>query len=140
MAEYLTNEASFEPPEGWDDGSVNVLRPEGGRDDLKLVILRVPQKGASLDEFVAYQKKDLLQRTPWFTVLAEEERLVDGQRALALRATYKDAGVPLYQRRVTFAGGDKFVTLIVAGAASIEAECDALLERVAGSVRLRQRA
>jgi hypothetical protein len=139
MADYIINEATFEPPAGWTDGSVNVLRPADSKDEAKIVVLRSPQKGADLDAFVAYQKKDLLQRTPWFAVVSEGERTVAGGRALELRATYRDGGVELYQHRATFACGGVFVTLLVAAVARADKECDALFERVIGSVRFRER-
>jgi|HubBroStandDraft_2_1064218.scaffolds.fasta_scaffold996094_1 hypothetical protein len=139
MTDYITHEAGFSFPTGWEDGTINVLRPADGKDEAKIVVLRAPRKGADLDAFVAFQRKDLVQRTPWFEPLSEGERTVAGERGLELRARYRDSGVELYQHRVTFARGGVFITLLCAAAAKADKECDALFERVVASVRFRER-
>lgn len=137
MAGYIINEALIEPPEGWLDGSLNVLRPADNRQDLKLLVLRVPRGKEPLAAAVAQQVKVLAQRLAWFDLLSEEETMVAGKPAFRMRASFKDGAVQLYQHRVTFEAHGKLVSVVVAGASEATPECDGILERVLSTLELR---
>jgi hypothetical protein len=137
MAGYIINEALIEPPAGWLDGSLNVLRPIDDRQDLKLLVLRIPRGKEPLASAVAQQTKVLSQRLAWFDLLSEGEATVGGRPAYRMRARFKDGAVQLYQHRVTFESHGKLVSIVVAGSSEVTAECDDILERVLSSVELR---
>jgi hypothetical protein len=140
MADYIMNEALLQPIAGWEDGSVNVLRPSDDRQDLKIMVLRSRVGRDTLESFARQQTKTLSQRMSWFTIVADTVVTVAGQPAYELRATFKDSGHELYQRRVMFAHGGKYVSIIVAGLVQAMEECDAIADRIVGSVQLRTRA
>jgi hypothetical protein len=137
MSGYIMNEALFEPPEGWLDGSLNVLRPADDRADLKLLVLRTARGKEPLAAAVAQQKKVLAQRLGWFELLSESETTVGGRLAFEMRATFKDGAVQLYQRRVTFESGDKLVAIVAAGVVAAEVECDSILARALSTLEFR---
>jgi hypothetical protein len=137
MAGYIMNEALIEPPAGWIDGSVNVLRPSDNRQDLKLLVLRVPRGKEPLAAAAAQQVKVLSQRLSWFEIVAEEETTIGGRPAHRMRATFKDGAVQLYQHRVMFESQAKLISLVVAGLVAAAAECDGIMERALSSVDLR---
>jgi hypothetical protein len=133
---YTTREASFPVPAGWTDGTVNVLRPADGRGEAKLIVFRAPIGSSTLAAYVASQEKEMSQRRRWFERAGSGARTVDGEQGLEFACTYRDNGVELYQRRVTFAHAGVFLTLLVEAIAEVRNEADAILDRTVASVRL----
>lgn len=139
MSLYITQEAGFELPANWVDASVHLLeyaRPEG---KIRVGLSRT-ERGAK-DLSACYEERLVEQRRklPFFEIVGRGERLCAGVAAIDARMTFQDASQKMVQRTLSFVIGGRFFVLGVTGALAQEAEVDAIFERAASTLSLRQR-
>ena len=126
MADFATNELSLTIPSAWIDRSTNVLQPADGDSPTKVVLSR-GSGDLDLDAYARLEVKMLSQRMPWFELIEEGERLVAGVRARTVRATFRDGKLELYQHRVIFPAGNKYLSLTAVSPSSERAHADRTL-------------
>jgi len=136
---YITQEAGFELPANWVDGTVNLLeytRPEGV---IRVGVARNDRQGKDLAGCVEERLVEQRRKLPFFELLGRSERLSAGLPAIDVKVTYEDAKQKTYQRALSFVIGGRFVSLGVTAPLSQQAEADAIFERAASTISLRAR-
>lgn len=137
MSLYSTNEARFRVPDGWVDGTVNMLEPAADPDGVKLMVTRSLRGTGSLEGFARDDMRTLSQRLRWFKLLSEGWCGVGAERAHELRMSFREDENELYGRRVIVPADTKFVTLFVVGALRARSRCDDLFQSVIESAEIR---
>jgi hypothetical protein len=140
MAVYHTDEISFDAPDGWVDGSVNVLMDPRDAGGFSLAVTRQPLAGQELAPFVSKALKTLAATWPRFVVLGQRERKIgplDGREA---RVKWAPKGQMLYQHQVYVPYYGK--ALIFTGTTQLQyaTHCEAHLNRTLSNIRFRKQA
>ena len=89
MPFYHTQEAGFDIPAGWTDGSVNVLeypRPEGL---IRLVLARTPEGGKPLSALVEARLVEQRRQLPFYELTRRAEALTAGVPSIETVATFE---------------------------------------------------
>lgn len=140
MGLYVTQEAGFEVPAGWNDASMNMLeyaRPGG---TIRLAVVRVEKRSKELAALMDERLQDLRRRLPMFELLGRSERLVAGLSSVDVSMSYAESSKGMYQRSLAFVIGPRMLVLSVTGEIGLREDVDGILERAAASMALRQRA
>ena len=136
MAEFETNELSLAIPSTWADRTTNVLQPVDGDSPTRVLVTR-GSADVTLDAYVKLELKTLGQRLPWFTLLEEGERVVAGVRGRTVRATHRDGQMELYQHRVIFPVGKKYLSLTAIAPLAQQADADGTLAGILSTLVFR---
>ena len=137
MSDYATNEALFTKPEGWVDGSTNVVHFPKSQHLLKFMMMRTPASGKTLDQYVETQTKELAKRTPFFEITSRGERTIAGKRALWMKCGSREPDGEMSHLRAALQVGDEYLLLMFVAKATGEAEVNAAFERAIGSIKFR---
>ena len=137
---YYMNEGAFELLDlGLEDRTAHVLEarhPEHG--DVAVVVRRAsfPEK-KSLRELVAAHLAAEKERRRGFSVIAEREAEHGGAPAIEVSARFRDEEKAVYQAEAHLALGDAWMHFTVTAPFAARAACDAWLQGILESLRLR---
>ena len=134
------NEAAFSLPDlGFVDRTIHVLEARLGPDaSLGLLIARqVVPAGKTLRQLVVDHLRGDALRLRGFVVTEQREALVARSPALDVRSRWRHEGAVLYQRQVHLAASGSWLMFAMTAPLEKEAECDAALDEVLGSMTLR---
>lgn len=139
MPFYRTQEAGFEIPSGWVDGTVTALeykRPEGL---IRVLVARTVTDGKPLGQLVDMRLQDQRRQMPFFELERRAEGLTAGVPSVEVVATHREGEQESYQRALCFIMSGKLMVLSVNGALKLRGEMDAIFERVSATVQQRPR-
>lgn len=140
MVIYETDEITFEVPEGYVDRSMNIFvtPPSATRSaPLSIVITR----DARTDEPVTEQAGKLLKDVPkvtGFKVVGQRDREVGSLPAREARIHGVQSNVPTYSRQTFVGYYDTLLSIVVTAPRASSAQCDALTDRLLGSMRFKK--
>jgi hypothetical protein len=137
---YYVNEAAFELPDvPTVDRTVNVLEMStaDGR-ELGVLIARSPlPRGKSLLDVVrAHQDHERRKLRGWSTVFERQDE-VDGAPAVELGVRWRGDDGMVYQRQAHLGLGDEVLLFIVNGDMDEREACDACMDRLLRTLKLR---
>lgn len=141
MAIYETDEITFEVPDEYVDRSMNIFvtPPSASRSaPMTIVITREPRT----DDSAAEQASKLLRDVPkviGFKVLGQRDREVGTLPAREARIHGMQKEVPTYARQTFVGYYDVLMSIIVTAPRASSAQCDALAERLLGSMRFKKK-
>jgi hypothetical protein len=139
MPFYRTQEAGFEIPSGWVDGTVTALeykRPEG---IFRVLVARNVTEDRPLSELVDMRLADQRRKLPFFELERRAEGLTAGMPSEEVVATFREGEQQSYQRGVSFIVNRMLLVISVNGPVALRGEMDAIFEQVSASVRPRPR-
>lgn len=142
MATYYLNEGAFELPEvGLVDRTVNVFDAKlEGEGDLGLLVCRTKiPAGKSLRELVAAHVLHEAKRFGGYSILDEREASYAGVPAIEICSRWRHEGTVLYQRQAHLAAFDTWMLFGMTAPLAERALCDASLDRILTTLRLRDR-
>lgn len=140
MATYYMNEGAFDLLDlGFEDLTTHVLDTKHPEHGSVAVIVRRARFPAdkSLRDVVAKHVEDQKARLDGFAVIEEREGEHAGALTLELSVRFRAEGVAYYERQAHLALPDAWMLLAVNTNAAARAECDAWLEGMLASLRLR---
>src|SRR5262249_35816332 len=138
MSTYYMNEGAFEL-DGFTDHTVHALDttlPSGKRLTFVASRNKIPDD-KSLRDLVAEYVKDQAKRLSGYIVIDQRDGEWAGVPAIELRARWRHDGGVLYQRQAHFATLDGSLFLGMTGPLDEQEACEAAMERVRSSLRLR---
>lgn len=141
MAIYEVDELTFEVPDGYVDKTINVFLPPSAAlkgEPLNIVLTRDALPEEPLGPQVARMLKDFESKMPGAKVLGHRERSVGALPGREARVHAVHSKVPVYQRQFFVRHYGALLTFIVTSARAQSAKCDAIAERLLGSLRLRK--
>lgn len=139
MPFYRTQEAGFDIPSGWVDGSVNALeyrRPEG---IFRLLVARTVTEGKPLADLVEMRLTDMRRKLPFFELERRAEGVTGEMPSVEIAATFREGEQELYQRGLCIVFNGIFLVISVHGPLRLRVEMDAVFERVSATARPRSR-
>lgn len=139
MPFYRTQEAGFDIPSGWVDGTVTALeyrRPEGL---IRVLVARTVTQGKPLGELVDMRLTDQRRQLPFFELERRAEGLTAGVPSVEVAATFREGEQESYQRGLCFILNGMLMVVSVNGALRLRGEMDAIFERVSATVQVRPR-
>lgn len=135
------NDGAFQIPDtGFEDLTVHQLRARTADDrEISLVIgrSRIPA-GKSLYDVVSAQLKHEATELPGHAVLASEEVRVADMPGIDVRCRFRRGNEAYYARQIHLGAYDTAISFVMAGPMIDRDLCDAHLEEIAGSLRLRE--
>lgn len=134
------DEGAFELPEGaLSDRTLHVLEGDlPGGAPLALVVHRAPfPPGKTLRELVLSRITRERDKLPGHTVVDERERSWGGAPALEIASHYRQGDEVIYQRQAHLALGDTWIYFALSAPHAEREACDAGLDHVRASLRLR---
>jgi hypothetical protein len=137
---YYVNEAAFELPDlAFADRTVNVLEattPEGGEVGVLIARTTLPA-GTSLRDVVdAHQDQERRTLRAW-AVVSERDGEIDGAPLVEVAIQWRGDDGMVYQRQAHVGLSDQVMLVVVNGPLEDRAACDACMDRVLGSMKLR---
>lgn len=137
---YEVDELSFEVPEGFIDETVNMFIPGSpAMKNASIVVTREPRKDGTLGQQAASILKTVQAKAPALKVLGHREREVNSVPAYEVRAHTVANQLPMYQRQIYLSWYGTLLTFIVSTPRGSSRECDAILEQLATSLRLKKK-
>ncbi|MCK6589614.1 MAG: DcrB-related protein [Polyangiaceae bacterium] len=140
MPIYETDELTFEVPEGYIDRTMNIfVTPPSAtkRAPLSIVITRDARTAEPVGEQAGKIMKDV-PKVPGFKVLGQRDRAVGSLPAREARIHGETSGVPTYARQTYVGYYDTLISIIVTAPRASSAQCDAVTERLLGSMRFKK--
>jgi hypothetical protein len=115
---------------------IEVKHPE--HEDVALVVCRIDfPAGKTLRELVAGRVADEMARLSGYTVLENADAEWVGVPAVEVCSRWRHDGKVIYQRQAHFAAGDAWTFFALSGPLASRAACDAWMEQIKRSLRLR---
>jgi hypothetical protein len=139
MPFYRTQEAGFDIPSGWVDGTVTSLeyrRPEGL---IRLLVARTVPEDKPLAELVEMRLADLRRKLPFFELERQAEGLTGGMATVEVVVTFREGEQQSYQRGLCFILDRKFMVLSVNGPVALRGEMDVMFGQASATLRPRPR-
>lgn len=137
-ARVYTNEMTVEIPDAWEDRSISVFQsPTFDATKLGLTASREPLRGP-LEDFIA---KDLLmhsRRLNRFEVIAQGPVTVGGAPAVEAKVHWEHEVGPIYQHFIYMSARGRCLKLAATSLRSLAKECEAVMERLIRTARLRE--
>lgn len=115
---FVTQEASFELPPEWKDGTLNIFTVgEGVPLELSVVISRVPiQADQDLVEYADSQLLTYPSKLTSFRLIGKRQRQLAGKLSLEAEFTWKTDIGPMHQRQVYIPASETKLLVITATA------------------------
>jgi hypothetical protein len=142
MAIYEVDEFSFEVPDGYVDRSMNVFLPREGMTRAKtqnLVITREPRTEETVGQQASKLLKEFAAKIPGVKVLGQRDRPLGALAGREARAHAVQDGAPIYQRYFFVGHYGTLLSVIATSARAQSAQCDATVDRLLSSLRLKKR-
>jgi hypothetical protein len=139
---YEVDELGFDVPEGFVDESMNAFFPiDPDSAGLSVVITREPRSAGTLGEQAVAILKSAEGKIPTLRLLGHRERTLQLVPAYEARTHVAGPkGAPSYQRQLFVSWYGTLLTFVVTTPRARSHECDAILEQIAASLRLKRRA
>lgn len=138
MPDYRTQEAHYELPSGWVDGSVNTLEYEHAAGTIRLIVTRVHPDKPSLEELVDDRLAEQRRKMPFFEQLDRHAKTVSHTPCVDVTITFRDGDTRMFQRSLTLIVGKRVVTMASHGPAEARADITGLFERVVSTLEVRK--
>lgn len=139
MSRYEVDEFSFDVPDGYEDNSLNIFFPASqSAGAFSITVSRTARDEQPLAAQVQALLGELQQKLPGTKVLAHRERFMGSMPSREARVHAKDHKVPVYQRHAYVSYYGTLVTFTVTSIRAQSARCDALAERLFGSLKFKK--
>ncbi|MDI1436346.1 DcrB-related protein [Polyangium sorediatum] len=142
MAIYEVDEFSFEVPDGYVDRSMNLFFPREAMTRVRtqnLVITREPRTEETVVQQAARILKVFSTKVPGLKIIAQRDRPLGALPGREARAHATQQGHPVYQRYYFVGHYGTFISVIATSARAQSTQCDAVVERLLTSLRLKKR-
>ena len=137
MATFETNELTFEVPDDYIDRSINVFLPSSARDGNSSIIVT---REARTEGTLAQQVNGLLDaaagKVRGLKLIGQRDREVGTVPGREVRLHGQTGRVPTYQRQIYVTHYGRLLAITVSTPRAQSASCDAVMERVLGSLHL----
>jgi hypothetical protein len=139
MSTYVTNEAQFDVPDGWEDQTITAFASPGDAPRLGLVITKQPiPEGETADQVIDKHLVNAARKLRRLEMRDRQKRVVGGLPGWDVRFVFSHEGVSIYQRQVFAAYGQQVWVVTVSGVAARTDAVDQALEKMLGTLKFRR--
>jgi hypothetical protein len=139
MATYLTDEVTFDLPDGFTDRSLTILSSNKPTNPMSIVVSRDPREEKTLEAQVAGQLTMIQEAAPHTKVLGVRDRQVGNLPAREAKMTTIAGRQPLYVRQTWVSYYDIILSFSVTALRNHQQVCDANADRLLSNVKFRKR-